>query len=56
MTGLYAALLAAGLSVYVVMVLFGTFVAATMYAVRKWHHANQRRHDDVAQLDDGAIH
>ncbi len=56
MTGLYAALLAAGLSVYVVMVLFGAFVAATMYAVRKWHHANQRRHDDVAQLDDGAIH
>ena len=56
MTGLYAALLAAGLSVYAVMVMFGLFVAGTMWLVRRWHLANQRRHDDVAQLDDGAIH
>lgn len=56
MTGLYAALLAAGLSVYGVMVLFGLFVAGAMWLVRRWHHANQRRHDDVAQLDDGTIH
>ncbi len=56
MTGLYAALLAAGLNVHVVMILFGLFVAATMYLVRKWHLENQRRHDDVALLDDGSIH
>jgi MFS family permease len=56
MTGLYAVLLAAGLSVHVVIVMFGLFVAVTMYLVKRWHQANQRRHDDVSELDDGTIH
>jgi LPLT family lysophospholipid transporter-like MFS transporter len=56
MTGLYAALLAAGMSVFTVMVMFGLFVAATMFMVGKWHKANQRKRDDVALLDDGFDH
>lgn len=56
MTGLYAALLAAGLSVFTVMVMFGLFVAATMFMVGKWHKANQRKRDDVSLLDDGFNH
>ena len=56
MTGLYAALLAAGLSVFAVMVMFGLFVAATMFMVGKWHKANQRKRDDVSLLDDGFGH
>ncbi|MDP3289015.1 MAG: lysophospholipid transporter LplT, partial [Methyloversatilis sp.] len=56
MTGLYAALLAAGLSVFAVMVMFGLFVAATMFMVGKWHKANQRKRDDVSLLDDGFSH
>jgi MFS family permease len=56
MTGLYAALLAGGLSVYTVMIVFGLFVAATMFMVGKWHQANQHRRDDVALLDDGFGH
>jgi LPLT family lysophospholipid transporter-like MFS transporter len=56
MTGLYAALLAAGLSVFSVMVMFGLFVAATMFMVGKWHKANQRKRDDVSLLDDGFGH
>ncbi|MBU0602792.1 MAG: lysophospholipid transporter LplT [Gammaproteobacteria bacterium] len=56
MTGLYAALLAAGLSVFTVMVLFGLFVAAMMYVVGRWHRANQQEKDDVATLDDSFGH
>jgi LPLT family lysophospholipid transporter-like MFS transporter len=56
MTGLYAALLAWGLSVFTVMIMFGLFIAATMYMVGKWHKANQRRRDDVALLEDGFNH
>lgn len=56
MTGLYAVLLASGLSVFNVMILFGLFVALAMWLVRKWHQANQRQRDDVSLLDDGTIH
>ncbi len=56
MTGLYAALLAGGLSVFSVMVLFGLFVAITMFMVGRWHKANQRKRDDVALLDDDFSH
>jgi MFS transporter, LPLT family, lysophospholipid transporter len=56
MTGLYAALLAAGLSVFTVMVLFGLFVAAMMHVVGRWHRANQRKKDDLATLDDSFGH
>ncbi len=54
MTGLYSLLVMAGLSIYAVIVLFGLFVAGTMWLVRKRHIENQRQHDDVALLDDRA--
>jgi MFS family permease len=44
MIAVYSALLAAGLSIYWVIALFGGFVAATMYMVRLWYQHNQRRH------------
>jgi hypothetical protein len=52
MTGLYAVLLRLGLSVDIVIVMFGLFVAGTMYLVKKRHELNQRRFDAVALLDD----
>ncbi len=52
MTGIYSLLVKAGLSIYAVIVLFGLFVAGTMWLVRKRHIENQRQHDDVAHLED----
>jgi MFS family permease len=52
MTGIYSLLVMAGLSIYAVITLFGLFVAATMWLVRRRHLANQRQHDDVALLED----
>jgi LPLT family lysophospholipid transporter-like MFS transporter len=52
MTGLYALLIRWGLSINVVIVLFGLFVAGTMYFVKRQHEANQREHDSVSLLDD----
>jgi MFS family permease len=56
MTGVYSALIKANLSIYAVIVLFGLFVAATMWLVKRRHQANQAEHDDVALLDDKAHH
>jgi len=42
----------ADLSVFTVITLFGLFVAAAMTLVRYRHLLNQRKHDDVAHLDD----
>lgn len=56
MTGLYAVLIGAGLSVNTVIVLFGLFIAVTMYRVLRWHQANQRRCNDVAELDEFSSH
>lgn len=52
MTGLYYLLLKAGLHIYWVIVLFGLFVAAAMWLVKRRHELNQRQHDAVSQLDD----
>ncbi len=52
MTGLYALLIMAGLSINAVILLFGAFVAATMVLVRRHHAMNQRGFDAVALLDD----
>ncbi|MFT4171191.1 MAG: lysophospholipid transporter LplT [Rhodocyclaceae bacterium] len=52
MTGLYALLVRSGLSVNAVIVLFGLFVAGTMYLVKLRFEANQREHDDVGLLED----
>ncbi len=52
MTSMYSFLIKAGLHIYWVIALFGLFVAATMWLVRRHHEANQREHDAVSQLDD----
>jgi hypothetical protein len=54
MTSTYSVLLKAHLSIYWIIVLFGLFVAGTMWLVRRQHQINQRERDDVAHLDDGA--
>jgi len=41
------------LSIYWVITLFGLFVSASMFLVKRRHEANQREHDDVIHLDDG---
>lgn len=56
MTGVYSLLLKAGLNIYSIIVLFGLFVAATMWLVKRRHAANQREHDDVIHLEDVAHH
>ncbi len=52
MTGLYALLIWGGLSVHAVIVMFGAFVAGTIFLVKLRHEANQRERDSVSQLDD----
>ena len=47
MLGLYALLVKLDLSVNVVIVLFGLFVAGVMWAVMKRHAANQREYDSL---------
>ena len=56
MTSAYSALVRSGLSVFGVIVLFGLFVAGTMYLVKRLHDANQREFDSVGQLEDVAHH
>jgi hypothetical protein len=56
MTTTYSVLIGAKVSIYWVIVMFGLFVAGTMYLVKRQHEANQRERDDVAQLDDAAHH
>ena len=52
MTGLYALLIRWGLSINMVIILFGLFVAGTMYFVKQRHEANQREYDSVGLLED----
>ena len=52
MTGLYAALIKADLSIYAIIVLFGVFVAGAMHLVKRRHEQNQREFDAVALLED----
>ena len=52
MTGIYSLLLMAGLSIFAVIMLFGVFVVAMMWVIRKRHIENQLQHDDVALLED----
>ncbi|MCX7150163.1 MAG: lysophospholipid transporter LplT [Rhodocyclales bacterium] len=56
MTSTYSVLLKAQLSIYWIIVLFGLFVAGTMWLVKRQHEINQRQRDDVAHLDDAAHH
>ena len=52
MTGIYALLIRAGVSINTVVIAFGLFVAGTMYMVKRKHEANQREFDSVASLED----
>ncbi|TAH46733.1 MAG: lysophospholipid transporter LplT [Betaproteobacteria bacterium] len=54
MTGTYAVLIMLGLSINVVIVLFGLFVAVSMYLVKLRHELNQRENDAVSLLEDRA--
>lgn len=56
MTGMYAFMIGANLSIYTVLTLFGLFVSATMWLVKRRHEANQRQYDDVAHLEDTIHH
>ena len=56
MTSTYSVLLKAHLSIYWIIVLFGLFVAGTMWLVKRRHEINQRERDDVAHLEDAAHH
>ena len=46
MIAIYSLLLKAGLSIYVVIILFGLFVAGAMFAVQRWYAYNLRTHED----------
>jgi len=52
MTGAYALLVRANLSILVIIPLFGAFIAAAMWLVQRRHRDNQRQHDDVIHLED----
>jgi hypothetical protein len=56
MTTTYSVLIRAQLSIYWIIVLFGLFVAGTMWLVKRRHELNQRERDDVAHLEDVAHH
>ena len=56
MTTTYSVLLKAQLSIYWIIVMFGLFVAGTMWLVKRHHDANQRARDDVMHLDDASHH
>lgn len=56
MTGLYAAMIRADMSIFTVITLFGVFVAAAMALVKRRHEANQRERDEVSHLDDCNTH
>jgi MFS transporter, LPLT family, lysophospholipid transporter len=56
MTGLYFVMIRADMSIYMVITLFGLFVAATMYLVKRRFAYNQSRYDDVSHLDDTTCH
>jgi MFS family permease len=56
MTGIYAFMIGANLSIYTVLTLFGLFVSAAMWLVKRRHESNQRQYDDVAHLEDTIHH
>ena len=52
MTSLYSMMINAHLSIDSIIIIFGACVAGLMLLVKYRHEANQRQHDDVAQLED----
>jgi len=49
MIALYSLLLAAGLSIYWVIALFGLFVAGTIFIVQRWYRHNRRVHAEQVE-------
>ena len=49
MIALYSLLLNVGFSIYVVIVVFGLFVAGTMTVVQLWYWANRRKHHEEVE-------
>ena len=49
MIALYSLLLNVGFSIYVVIVVFGLFVAGTMTVVQVWYSANRRKHHEEVE-------
>ena len=52
MTGIYSVMIMAQLSIHIIIVLFGLFVAGLMLMVKRHHEMNQRQFDSVSLLDD----
>ena len=52
MTSMYSWLIGTSLHIYWIIVLFGTFVSASIWLVKRQHDANQRQQDQLASLDD----
>jgi LPLT family lysophospholipid transporter-like MFS transporter len=50
MLGLYALMISFKLNIHIVIVMFGSFVAGTMYLVMRKHQANQREFDSIALI------
>ncbi|HTD03543.1 lysophospholipid transporter LplT [Undibacterium sp.] len=50
MLALYALMVSLNLNINIVIILFGLFVAGTMYMVMLKHNANQREHDSLALI------
>jgi hypothetical protein len=50
MLGLYAGMIKANLSIYVIIVLFGLFVSGSMVLVRRRHLHNQRQGDSLHMI------
>jgi LPLT family lysophospholipid transporter-like MFS transporter len=50
MLGLYALMVSFKLNIHIVIVMFGSFVAGTMYLVMRKHQANQREFDSIALI------
>jgi hypothetical protein len=50
MLGLYAGMIKANLSIYVIIVLFGLFVSGSMVLVRHRHLHNQRQGDSLHMI------
>ena len=49
MIAVYSLLLKMGLSIYIVIALFGLFVASTMLLVLNWHRYNHRTHEEEVE-------
>jgi hypothetical protein len=50
MLALYAVMVSFQLNIHVIIVMFGLFVAGTMYAVMRKHAENQKQFDSISLI------